>query len=325
MGQAWSVFSKKPGPSGFGPNSTAEFVTANIDLHSKTAMVTGATSGIGKETARVLAKRGAHVIMAVRNTKAGEEIKLKFLEEDPSATLDVMQLDLGSLASVRKFAGDFRAQNLPLNILINNAGAVLPEFELSEDGMEKTFATNHIGPFLLTNLLLDTMKKTAKETGEEGRIVMVASHAHALASKGIPYDSLNDKKRYSSGSAYGITKLANILHANELSRRLQEEGTNVTANSVHPGVVSASNFGKTLGSDNLFKIVFLTASRPFMERTIPQGTATQCYVATSPNLKGVSGKYFTDCNEVPVLTKVAQDPKAAEALWKFSEDFVSAH
>jgi NAD(P)-dependent dehydrogenase (short-subunit alcohol dehydrogenase family) len=166
----------------------------NLNEYQKNC-TTGATSGVGKETARVLAKRGAHVIMAVRNTKAGEETKLKFLEEDPSATLDVMQLDLGSLASVRKFAGDFRAQNLPLNILINNAGAVLPDFELSEDGMEKTFATNHIGPFLLTNLLLDTMKKTAKDTGEEGRIVMVASHAHALASKGIPYDSLNDKKR----------------------------------------------------------------------------------------------------------------------------------
>ncbi|KAH9672209.1 NAD(P)-binding Rossmann-fold superfamily protein [Citrus sinensis] len=238
-----SLITGRPGSSGFGSASTAEQVTDGIDATNLTAVITGGASGIGLETARVLALRKAHVIIAARNMAAANEARQLILKEDDTARVDTLKLDLSSIASIKDFAQNFIALNLPLNILINNAGIMFCPYQISEDGIEMQFATNHIGHFLLTNLLLDTMNRTAKETGIEGRIVNLSSIAHQYTYKGgIRFQKINDRAGYSDKKAYGQSKLANILHANELSRRFQEEGVNITANSVHPGLIMTNLF-----------------------------------------------------------------------------------
>ncbi|KAI5077582.1 hypothetical protein GOP47_0007406 [Adiantum capillus-veneris] len=224
--------------SGFTSSSTAEEVTQGIDASNLTAIVTGANSGLGEETARVLAMRGAQVVMAVRNVSSGETVKNSILEETNNARIHVLKLDLSSMASVRGFVSAFKALGLPLNILINNAGIMGCPFGLSTDGIELQFATNYIGPFLLTKLLLTEMKQTAETSGIEGRIVNMSSEAHRYTYwGGIRFDKLNEKSRYGPFLSYGQSKLGNVLHAKELARRLQEEGINITANSLHPGTI----------------------------------------------------------------------------------------
>ncbi|KAM3276431.1 hypothetical protein ACQJBY_044681 [Aegilops geniculata] len=192
-----SLITGRPGASGFGSASTAEQVTDGVDASNLTVIITGGPSGIGLETSRVFALRGAHVIIAARNTEAASEAKKSITETNPAARVDVLKLDLSSLKSVRAFAEQFNSMNLPLNILINNAGVMFCPFQLSEDGVEMQFATNHLGHFLLTNLLLDNMKATAESTGIEGRIVNLSSIAHEHTyPKGIQFDTLNDKKTY---------------------------------------------------------------------------------------------------------------------------------
>ncbi|KAJ4824954.1 Short-chain dehydrogenase TIC 32, chloroplastic [Turnera subulata] len=238
----WPLLSWK-GASGFSRYSTAEQVTHGIDASALTAIVTGASSGIGTETTRVLALRGVHVIMAVRNMDAGKHVRDAIAKEIPSAKLHAMELDLSCMASVHKFASDFNSSGLPLNLLINNAGVMAVPFMLSKDKMELQFATNHLGHFLLTNLLLDVMKKTARETKTEGRIVNVSSDLHRLPyPQGIRFHKLNEPSGYSSFHAYGQSKLANVLHANELTRHFKEERVNITANALTPGVVVTNLF-----------------------------------------------------------------------------------
>ncbi|KAI5655464.1 hypothetical protein M9H77_32651 [Catharanthus roseus] len=301
------------GPSGFSARSTAEEVTQGIDGSGLTAIVTGASSGIGAETARVLALRGVHVIMAVRNVESGRNVKETIMKEIPNAKLDVLELDLSSLASIRKFASNYDSVGLPLNILVNNAGVMAPPFTLSQDGIELQFATNHLGHFLLTNLLLDNMKNTARDCNREGRIVNVSSDGHRYAPReGIRFDKINDESSYSSLSAYGQSKLANILHANELARRLKEEGVNITANSLHPGAIPT----------NLIRyhpIVegVTTWIGKFVMKNIQQGAATQCYVALHPQVQGVSGEYFSDSN-IAKPSALAKDAELAKKLWEFS-------
>lgn len=307
------------GPSGFGSASTAEQVTEGIDATNLTVIVTGGASGIGLETARVLALRKAHVIIAARNVEAANEAKQLILNDQPNARIDVLKLDLCSIKSVRAFADSFKALNLPLNILINNAGIMFCPYQLSEDGIELQFATNHLGHFLLTNLLLEKMKETAKSTGVEGRIVNLSSIAHLHTySEGILFENLNDEKSYSDKKAYGQSKLANVLHANELSRRLQAEGANITVNSVHPGLIMTNLFKY---SAVLFKLLKLVT--PLLWKNVPQGAATTCYVALHPNLKGVSGKYYHDCNEWQP-SKFATDEKLAKKLWDFSNKLANS-
>ncbi|CAN6462465.1 unnamed protein product [Victoria cruziana] len=250
------------GPSGFSACSTAEEVTKEVDRSGLVAIVTGASSGIGTETTRVLALRGVHVFMAVRNMGAGKNVKDAIIKDNPTAKIDVMELDLTSKASVRKFASEYMSLNLPLNILINNAGIMATPHLLSEDGIELQFATNHVGHFLLTDLLLEKMKTTAQKCNIEGRIVNVSSEAHRLTYKeGIRFGKINDKSGYGSWGAYGQSKLANILHAAELSRLLKEEGANITANSLHPGVIAT----KLLRYHGLFSSVAQVISRLTMK------------------------------------------------------------
>ncbi|KVI09488.1 Glucose/ribitol dehydrogenase [Cynara cardunculus var. scolymus] len=279
----------------------------------------GGASGIGLETARVLALRGAHVIIAARNMKAANEAKQLMLTQNENAKIDVLELDLSSLNSIKAFADSFKALNLPLNLLINNAGVMFCPFQLSQDGIEMQFATNHLGHFYLTNLLLDKMKETATDTGIEGRIVNLSSVAHLYTYEyGIGFDKINDKDGYSDKKAYGQSKLANILHANELSRRLKEEGANITVNSVHPGLIMTD-----LMRHSFQLMRFLKLFTYLLWKNVQQGAATTCYVALHPKLKGVSGKYFVDCNEYPA-SNFATDPELAKKLWDYSNNLVNS-
>jgi len=303
------------GKSGFSARATAEQVTKGVDGTGLVAIVTGSSNGIGIETARVLALRGVHVIMGVRNCKAGEKVKEDILKKIPSAKLDVMEIDLNSFASIRKFAAAFIATGLPLNILVNNAGIMSPPFTLSKDGIEQQFAVNHLGPFLLTNLLLDTMKNTARDSGKEGRIVNVGSILHNNGyDEGILFDKINDKDSYIPASAYGQSKLCNTLHCVELARRLKEEGVNITANSLHPGLI-ATNISKNSAALNCF----FTCSQLLL-KNVPQGAATSCYLALNPKANGISGEFFADSN-ISKASKMGRDPELAKKLWEFSLTF----
>ncbi|KAI3748346.1 hypothetical protein L6452_11359 [Arctium lappa] len=314
-----SLISGRPGPSGFGSASTAEQVSDSINASDLTLIITGGASGIGLETARVLAVRGAHVIIAARNMKAANEAKQLILTHNENAKVDVLELDLSSLNSIKAFADSFKALNLPLNILINNAGVMFCPFQLSQDGIEMQFTTNHLGHFYLTNLLLDKMKETATATGIEGRIVNLSSVAHLYTyEQGIRFDQINDKDSYSDKKAYGQSKLANILHANELSRRLKEEGANITVNSVHPGLIMTDLMRHSFQLMRLLKLFTY-----LLWKNVQQGAATTCYVAVHPKLKGVSGKYFVDCNEYPA-SNFATDPELAKKLWDYSNNLVNS-
>ncbi|KAH0635349.1 hypothetical protein KY285_035044 [Solanum tuberosum] len=309
----------RPGPSGFGSASTAEQVTHDIDGSNLTAIVTGGASGIGLETARVLAMRNVHVIIAARNMEAANKAKQCILNDNKNARVDVEKLDLSSIRSVKTFADNFKALDLPLNILINNAGIMFCPFQLSEDGVEMQFATNHLGHFYLTNLLLDKMKETAKSSGIEGRIVNLSSVAHICPYKGgIRFQKINQKNSYQNKLAYAQSKLANVLHANELSRRLQEEGANITVNSVHPGLIMTPLMRHSALLMRIFR-----AFTCILWKNVPQGAATTCYVALHPRLKGVTGKYYYDCNEYKP-SKLARDEALAKNLWDFSNNLVNA-
>ncbi|EPS67280.1 hypothetical protein M569_07496, partial [Genlisea aurea] len=280
--------------------------------------VTGGSNGIGLETARVLALQNAHVIIGARNMEAAKEAKQQIAKDQKNARIDVLKLDLNSLKSVKAFADHFIALNLPLNILINNAGVMFCPYQLSEDGIETQFATNHLGHFYLTNLLLDKMKETAERSGIEGRIVNLSSVAHLYVYEdGIRFEKINDKKRYDEKKAYGQSKLANILHANELSRRLEEEGVKITVNSVHPGLIMT----------NLYKykswLKIVKSLTFYLWKDVPQGAATTCYVALHPHMEGVTGKYFVDCNEYSPTNR-ATDQKLQKELWEFSNKLIKA-
>ncbi|KAJ7555913.1 hypothetical protein O6H91_05G060700 [Diphasiastrum complanatum] len=290
----------------FGVRSTGEDVTKDVDASDLTAIVTGGTSGIGAESVRVLALRGARVFLVGRNLEAASKVKEDILHNIPQAKVEVLEGDLSSLASVKNCANDFLALKCPLNILINNAGILASPYQLSKDGIEMQFATNHVGHFLLTYLLMDKMKETAQESGIEGRIVNVSSTGHKLFAPkgGIAFDTINNEANYGPWKAYGQSKLANILHANELTRQFKEEGVNITANSLHPGGINT----------NLFRHL----------ARYKGGAATQCFLALNPKAKGVSGKYFVDCSEVKP-SKYATDPDLAKRLWDFSIGLTSQY
>ncbi|XP_052133752.1 short-chain dehydrogenase TIC 32, chloroplastic-like isoform X1 [Oryza glaberrima] len=311
-------FNRK-GPSGFSGASTAEEVTAGVDARGLVAVITGASSGIGLETARVMALRGVRVVMAVRNVAAGHRASEAIRAEIPGAGIHVLEMDLSSMDSVRRFATEFEALNLPLNILINNAGIMTRNCTRSMDGLELQFATNHIGHFLLTNLLLENMKRTSSETGVEGRIVNVSSSAHFVTyPKGICFDKVKEPSRFISLIAYGQSKLANILHSTELSRVLKEDGVNISANAVHPGVVTTNLFRHRTIINALVKSI-----GRFIHKTVEQGAATTCYVALHSQVTGISGKYFSNCN-LDTPSSQASNAELANKLWEFSSKIVSS-
>ncbi|KAL2643601.1 hypothetical protein R1flu_011188 [Riccia fluitans] len=317
--------------AGLGSSLTADQVTEGIDLSHHTAIVTGGTSGIGKETARVLAKRGAHVVIAGRKMDVAEDVKNVILQESPSAHVDLMQLDLTSVESVRNFVRDYESKNFPLNILVNNAEVFNTDFRSTEMGIEQMFATHVVGPFLLTQLLMERMKQTAKESGIEGRVVITGSDAHRVTSfigTGIDFDSLKNPSRFEPLKAYGQSKVAAILLGEELGKRLKAENANVTANVGHPGTVT-SQLGRTFidqaipGPNEWTGKTALDENAVLSRFILCAGAATITYVATRPEVKGVYGRYYSDCTVIEP-NRFASNPQLGEKVWKYCEDVVGA-
>ncbi len=294
------------GESGFGYASTAEQVTAGIDLTGKHVLITGVSSGLGLESARVLAMRGAHVLGAARAKDKARDA----LAAASCARSTPLACELSEPSSVRACVAEVRALGVRLDVLLLNAGVMaLPERTIAH-GHEMQFLTNHIGHFILVTGLLDALSDRA-------RVVVVASGAHAWAPPaGIQFDDLSFREGYTGRAAYGQSKLANILFARGLTKRFA--GTNRTANSLHPGVIQ-TNLARHM---NLaVRIVFPVVSAIAM-KSIPQGAATQCYVATHPSLSNVSGEYFADCN-VARSSRHGRDEAMAERLWQVSEEIVA--
>ncbi|KAK9147473.1 hypothetical protein Scep_006230 [Stephania cephalantha] len=309
-------FFGKKSPLGFSSSSTAEEVTQGVDGTGLTAIVTGAASGIGAETARVLALSGVHVVIGDLNFAAAMNVKAAIVKKLPDAKVDVLELDLSSMASIREFVREFHSLNLPLNILINNAGILSLQFMLSKDNLEQHFAINYLGHFLLIDLLLEKMETTALHSKIEGRIVNVSSIGHYMTYReGIRFDKINEEPSYSGFRAYGQSKLAVILHSNELARRLEERGVQITSNSLCPGFVSNTNIFKLptlLWGLHIFK---------FLIKNVQQGAATTCYAALHPQVKGVSGQFFRNC-DIAETSSQAQDEELAKKLWDYSTSLI---
>jgi retinol dehydrogenase-12 len=276
-------------------------------MEGKRVMVTGATDGIGKETARGLARLGAHVIVVGRNPDK-ITATVKELQAEPGATkIDGLQADFTSLKQVRQLAATFQERYDRLDVLVNNAGAVFSRRGQTQDGFERTFGVNHLAPFLLTNLLLDTLTDTAQQTGE-ARIVNVSSAAHRIGK--LNFDDLQNRQRYSGWLVYGQSKLANLLFTYELARRVA--GTGITVNALHPGGV-ASSFGRNQPG-------LLTKLLGFVLRfglTSAQGAQTSIYLASSPEVAGITGQYFIDSKPAQ-SSPASHDAAVAERLWHLS-------
>jgi len=300
--------------SKFTKNNTAEQVTADIDLSGKTIVITGVNSGLGKETMRVLESRGAHIIGTARTLE-----KATTAANDNGGNITPMACELSDFSSVKSCADAINDLDIPIDVLICNAGIMaLPELELG-NGFEQQFNTNHLGHFILVHNLLDRVKQA-----EQGRIVMLSSMAHTMApSNGIDFDNLDGAKRYNDWKFYGQSKLANLLTAVALTTQL--EGSNATANALHPGVIRTNLSRNIEGFQGfLFKNPITgPIVLAFMKgKNVPRGASTQCYVATAPDLIGVSGKYFAD-NREEKPSNHGSDEILAKRLWDYSCDAVA--
>ncbi len=280
-------------------------------MHGKTVLITGGNSGIGKETAVALARAGATVVFTSRDPRKGEQAAAD-IHQRSGTDIHLLRLDLASFASIRACAAGFVQRFDALHVLINNAGLILSKRTETEQGFETTFGVNHLGHFLLTDLLLDRIKASAP-----ARIINVSSRVHRRARNGLDFDDLQLKKSYSGLRAYNRSKLANIYFTRELARRLQ--GSGVTANALHPGAV-ATRFSLD-GDDKGIVSWFYRFGRGFL-RSTEDGARTSIHLASAPELDSVTGKYFSDSKEAePSL--IAQDDDAARRLWTVSETLVS--
>ncbi|KAL3675171.1 hypothetical protein R1sor_025119 [Riccia sorocarpa] len=316
---AWSWIRRKDPEGVFGASSTAEEVTAGADAWGLVAVVTVGTSGLGLETLKTLALRGVRVFLAARNMERAAEVRAEILLKMPAGKIDLLQIDLSSLLSVRRAAKEFLSLNIPLNLLVNNAGMTTNKFRLTEDGIEEQFATNYLGPYLFTQLLLNKMKATASECGREGRIVNLSSMAHKSSYKmGMSFKTLRTSDGYDWLASYGQSKLAVVLHTKELSKRLRDEAANVTINSVDPGAISTNLLREVGTAIKLFSAVYVG----LLGKDISRGAATQCYVSLNPAVNGVSGEYFEDC-KVSTPSAFALDSELAKKLIKYLSDRVA--
>jgi NAD(P)-dependent dehydrogenase (short-subunit alcohol dehydrogenase family) len=282
------------------------------DMKGRVCLVTGATMGIGKEAARTLAHMGAEVVLAAR-----DEARAKQAVAEIGGATSYVLCDFASLASIRAMCAEVLARHPRLHVLLNNAGAIFASRELTTDGYERTFALNHLGYFLTTELLLDRLVESG-EPGRTARIVNVASAAHAGARRGLDFDDLLSARSYGAGiDAYNKSKLANVMFTYELARRVA--GTPVTANCLHPGVI-ASGFGKN--RPGLMALLVGLAS-PFLW-TVEKGARTSVKLASSPEVEGVSGKYFDEKGRERRSSRASYDVDAQRRLWEESERLVRA-
>ncbi|MDX9992213.1 MAG: SDR family oxidoreductase [Anaerolineales bacterium] len=277
-------------------------------MQNKTVLVTGGTSGIGRVTASELARKGAHVTIVSRSPEKCIRVveEIKAASANPHIEHIVADLSIGE--EVHRAAYEFKKRHPRLDVLINNAGGVFMSRQVSKDGVEMTFALNHLNYFLLTNLLLDVLKASAP-----ARIINVSSDAHRGAK--VKFDDIQYEKNYSGFASYSQSKFCNILFTYELARRLA--GSGVTANTLHPGFV-ASEFGKNNGF--LMRLVLRLLSP--VARNTNDGASTSIYLASSREVEGVSGKYFVDTREVE-SDPATYDTALAEKLWNLSLEMIS--
>ena len=295
----WAVMSFGP----FDSSSTADDVVRGQDLSGRCMIVTGASSGIGFETARALASAGARVVLACRDPGKGRDAARRIAARHPRAHVEPGMLDLASLASVRAFTDALDASRI--DALVCNAGVLDASYRTTEDGFEHTVGICHLGHFLLTLRLLPRLLAT------RGRVVMVSSESHRTPSR-LDFEQLPlPRTRYSMVVAYGQAKLCNLLFANELQRRYGERG--LTACSVHPGVLVTTQIGR----DSLFARLAIQLVSPFTKNA-SQGAATSVFCAVHPDPSALAGRYFSNCRPKP-CSREASDPAVAARLWQVSE------
>ncbi|WP_127583559.1 SDR family oxidoreductase [Paenibacillus koleovorans] len=275
-------------------------------MQNQTVLVTGANSGMGLATTIALARRGAHVVMLCRSQQRGNAALAEARAQSGTDRIELMLCDLGSLASIRAFAAAFLAKHSTLDVLVNNAGVVTVKRQTTTDGFEAMLGVNHLGHFLLTQLLLDAILRSPN-----GRIVNVSSGAHKIGR--FDFDNPFLVKGYSPWRGYSQSKIANIWFTRELARRLALEGGSATVNALHPGAVG-TNIG--VNRDTGFGKTVLRLLRPFF-LTPEQGADTAIYLATSPDVRGVSGEYFYQRLVAPI-SELAQDDALARRFWDWS-------
>ncbi len=299
--------------STYGPASTAEEVTAGLDLSGRTALVTGATSGLGFETLRVLALRGAHVIATGRTRQRAAEA----CTQAGAARSTPIALDLEDWDGVVAAAEEVAALDTPIDMLICNAGIMTPPDLRLVNGFEQQFAINHLGHFILCNRLMHRVL-----AARQGRIVVVSSQLYRSApDNGIDFDGLDGSRGYDPERMYGQSKLANALFTFELARRLRE--TPVTANTLHPGVAN-TNLDRASPAWRRLGARLMAWNRPWV-KSVEAAAATQVYLASSPSLADVSGYYFEDCNPVVPVGPHMQNAELAATLWSKSEEFTRGY
>ena len=278
-----------------------------MNLNNKLCIVTGANSGIGKETVRAFAQQGAYVVMVCRNEQRAHQAKEELVAHTGHAGIEVMLADLAIQHDVRQLANKISDKFGKVDVLVNNAGIIADEREETLDGIEKTLAVNHLAPFLLTNLLLNHLKKS-----EDARVVNVSSEVHRLGAKSFDINDLQLRTGYSAMRAYGVSKLCNIMFTHELAKRTQ--GNNITTNSLHPGVVRT----QLAEEANWMMKLFYWIGSPFM-RSPQSGAETSIYLATADEIQEQNGQYFRN-KKVATPASIAFDDELTERLWQLSAD-----
>lgn len=270
-------------------------------VKGKTVLVTGATDGIGLVTAQVLAEKGAHVLVHGRSKEKGIEAVTQISRATCTGTADLYLADFASFSEIQRMADDIKRENTALHVLVNNAGNFYKERKMTDDGIEMSFAVNHLAPFLLTILLLDLIKASAP-----ARIINVSSSAHKMI-KAVDFDNLKGEKEYDPFEAYALSKLGNVLFSEMLSRQLI--GSGVTVNSLHPGVINTKLQKKSYDLDGI---------------SVEEGAQTTIMLANSMEVSDISGEYFRN-SQASRTSEIARDEALQERFWQISERFVAGY